>query len=241
MEILLFIVVAIICYLISAMIHEMGHVVCGLLHHWKLYMLVVGPMKLYRETLDSKLKIGIEKNPILWGGVGGTLPQEENEENVKVWGKIMLAGPLTSIVFGVLMIPVFIVTKNIFVLLLCLMPITMGLACIIPMKMKTGLLYNDGTRYKRLRSGGQEGAEERALFQLIEVTLFGGEECIYPVNLVEPLLASTDPDFQYYGYYYAYVNAMRQNRTEDAEKQLANMESIRLKVAKAIVDDCKIE
>jgi len=140
MEILLFTVGAIICYLISAMIHEMGHVVCGLLHHWKLYMLVVGPLKLYRETLDSKLKIGLEKNPILWAGVGGTRPQEENVENVKVWGKILLAGPLTFIVFGVLMIPVFIVTKNIFVRLLCLMPIAMGLACIIPMKMKTGLL-----------------------------------------------------------------------------------------------------
>ena len=78
MEVILFIIVAILCYLVSAMIHEMGHVAYGLLHHWKLYMLVVGPMKLYRETLDSKLKIGIEKNPILWGGVGGTLPQEEN-------------------------------------------------------------------------------------------------------------------------------------------------------------------
>lgn len=241
MEVALFIVVAIICYLVSAMIHEMGHVLCGLLHHWKLYMLVVGPMKLYRETLDSKLKIGIEKNPILWGGVGGTLPQEENEENVKVWGKIMLAGPLTSIVFGVLMIPLVMITENIVVDLLCLMPIAMGIACIIPMKMKTGLLYNDGTRYKRLRSGGQEGAEERALFKLIELTLFGGEECIYPASLVEPLLASTDPDFQYYGYYYAYVNAMRQNRTEDAEQQLANMENIRDKVSKFIVDDCKIE
>ncbi len=240
MEVAFFIVVAIICYLASAMIHEMGHVVCGLLHHWKLYMLVVGPMKLYRETLDSKLKIGIEKNPILWGGVGGTLPQKESEENVKVWGKIMLAGPLTSIVFGVLMIPLVIVTESIVVDLLCLMPIAMGLVCIIPMKMKTGLLYNDGTRYKRLRSGGQEGAEERALFQLIEVTLFGGEAVIYPVDYVEPLLASTDPDFQYYGYYYAYVNAMRQNRTEEAQVQLANMERIRGKVAKAIVDDCKI-
>jgi len=240
MELILFIVVAIICYLVSALIHEMGHVVCGLLHHWKLYMLVVGPMKLYRETMDSKIKIGIEKNPILWGGVGGTLPAKASEENVKVWGKIILAGPLTSIVFGVLMIPLVIITESIMVDLLCLMPIGMGAACIIPMKIKTGLLYNDGTRYKRLQSGGQEGAEERAIFKLIEVSLFGGEEVIYPEDLVEPLLASTDPDFQYYGYYYAYVNAVRRNRPDEVQVQLANMESIRGKVAKIIVDDCKI-
>lgn len=241
MELVIFLIGAIVCYWMSTLIHELGHVVCGLIHHWKLFMMVVGPMKLYRENMDSKLKIGIEKNPLLWCGVGGTLPTKESEENVKVWGRILLAGPLTSIVFGILMLPVFIVTKNVIVLLLCLMPIAMGVMCIIPMKMKTGFLYNDGTRYKRLRAGGQEGAEERAVFRLIEVTLFGGEEVIYPTELVEPLLASTDLDLQYYGYYYAYMNLIRQNRYEEAEEELANMESIRGKVSKAIVDDCKIE
>ncbi len=55
------------------------------------------------------------------------------------------------------------------------------------------------------------------------------------------MLASDDPDFKYYGYYYTYVNATRQNRWSDAEVQLANMESIRGKVSKLIVDECKIE
>ena len=77
MEIFLFTVGAIVCCFVSAMIHEMGHIACGLLHHWKLYMLVVGPMKLYRENVNSKLKIGIEKNPILWGGVYYTYEDED--------------------------------------------------------------------------------------------------------------------------------------------------------------------
>lgn len=239
MEVIVFIIVAVVCYLASAVIHEMGHVLCGLLHHWKLFMLVIGPVKLYRESMDSKLKVGIEKNPSLWAGAGGTLPQKESEENIEIWGKILLAGPFTSILFGILMLPVFIVTKSMTVLLLCLMPIAMGAMCIIPLKMKTGILYNDGTRYKRLRNGGQEGAEERALFKLIEVSLFGGNEAIYPAELVEPLLASVDPDLQYYGYHYSYLNAIRQDRPDAAEEQRSNMESIRNKVAKAIVDDCQ--
>lgn len=241
MEIILILIGAIVCYLVSTMIHELGHVVCGLLHHWKLYMLVVGPMKLYRESMDSKLKIGIEKNTLLWCGVGGTLPAKESEENVKIWGKILLAGPLTSMVFGILMLPVFIVTKNIFALLLCLMPIAMGAMCIIPMKMKTGFLYNDGTRYKRLRAGGQESAEEQAIFRLLEVSLFGGEERIYPTNLIEPLRKSADLDFQYYGYYYSYVNAVHIGKTEEAKILLDNMEKIKSKVSKLVVEDCKIE
>ena len=107
--------------------------------------------------------------------------------------------------------------------------------------MKTGFLYNDGTRYKRLRSGGQVGTEERAIFKLIEVSLFGGEEAVYPKEYVEPLLTSKDLDFRYYGYYYTYVNAVHQNRKEEAEEQLNNMESIRDKVSKLTVDDCKIK
>lgn len=198
MKIITILISVVICYLLSSLIHESGHVICGLLHHWKLYMLVVGPLKLYRESMDSKIKIGIEKNPIVWCGV---------------------------------------VTA----LLLCLMPLAMGTVCIIPMKMKTGLLYNDGTRYKRLQNGGQEGAEERSIFQLLEISLFGREDVIYPTNLVEPLLSSADPEFNYYGYYYAYINAMRKNNTETANLQLENMQKIRGTVSKVVVDDCKIE
>ncbi len=232
---------AVICYFLSAMIHELGHVICGLLNHWKLYILVVGPIKLYREKKDSKVKIGIEKNVVLWGGVGGTLPTTKSKDNIKIWSKILLAGPLTSIIFGILIFPLYLLSKSIFLLLLSLMPIAMGIMCIVPMKMKTGLLYNDGTRYKRIKSGGQEEAEERALFLLLEITLFDKDGSLYPKELIEPLLISKDYELNYYGYYYSYCNAVKEKNTEQAEKQLSNMENIKSKVPKIIIEDCKIE
>jgi len=241
MELVKFIVIALACYFISAFIHEMGHVFCGLMNGWKLFLLVVGPIKLYRETMDSNIKIGIEKNVTFWGGVGGTLPTKQSEENLKVWSRILLAGPLTSVIFGILMIPVFIITKSIAALLLCLMPFAMGAMCIIPMKMKTGLLYNDGTRYKRLHSGGQEEAEERSIFQLIELTVCEGEDVMYPQTLIEPLLNSGDYDFKYYGYYYSYRNALQEGKEEEARLQLENMQKIRNNVSKIIAEDCKTE
>lgn len=99
MEYVLLIISAIICYLLSALIHELGHIICGLLNHWKLFMLVVGPIKFYRDTINSKIKIGIEKNVILWSGVGGTFPVKRSKDNINVWSKILLSGPLTSIIF----------------------------------------------------------------------------------------------------------------------------------------------
>ena len=229
---------AVLCYLLSTLVHELGHVICGLLNHWKLFLLVVGPIKLYRESIESKVKIGIEKNVVLWAGVGGTLPIRKSEDNIKIWSKILLAGPMTSIIFGLLVFPFSLFFKSIFFLMLSLMPIAMGLMCIIPMKMKTGILYNDGTRYKRIKNGGQEEAEERALFQLIEISLFEKEEALYPNELIEPLLNSKDIELNYYGYYYSYRNAMKENNPEQANEQRLNMERIKSKVPKAIINDC---
>ncbi len=156
MEIVMLIVAWIVCYLLCTLIHELGHVICGLVHGWKLFLLVAGPLKLYRESMDFGIKAGIEK---------------------KVWAKILLAGSLASIIFGICIIPPFFMASDKIVLLilcmLCLMLTAMGIMCIVPMKMKTGLLYNDGTGYQRLHKGGQEDAEERVPFQLLEVGLSG--------------------------------------------------------------------
>jgi len=227
-------------YLISTLVHELGHVICGLCHGWKLYMLVVGPMKIYRKKLDSPIRIGIEKNPILWFGVGGTLPPSKSEENIRTWAKILLAGPVASIILGIVAGIGLIFWRNIFMLLLCFTPIAMGVMCAVPMKIKTGILYNDGTRYKRLTRGGQEGLEEKALFQLVEISVFGGDAPVYPNDLLAPLIASKDIELNYYGFYYSYVNALRDHNAEEMKIQLDHMESIRDKVPKTIVKDCPI-
>lgn len=231
----------VICYVLSSTVHELGHVIYGLLNHWKLFMLIIGPLKLFRETLDSKIKLGIEKNIVLWGGVGGTLPTLKSEDNIKIWSNILLAGPLTSIIFGLLIFPLFLLSDSLFLLMLSLMSIAMGSMCVIPMKLKTGLLYNDGTRYKRIKGGGQEEAEEKALFLLMEITLFDDEKSLYPQELIDPLLKSKDYELNYYGYYYSYQNAVKTNDLEQANAQRAKMEEIKSKVPKIIIDDCRLE
>lgn len=241
MEYFQLIVSAIVCYLISTLIHELGHIIYGLLNHWKLFMLVVGPVKFYRKSIEAKIKIGIEKNLTLWCGAGGTLPPYKSDENFKTWANILIAGPIASIIFSVMMLPLFIVHKTFFTLLLCLMPLAMGIMCLLPLKMKTGLLYNDGTRYRRIKSAGPEALEEKAIFQLMEITMFEGLSALYPQELIDPLLHSKDYEFNYYGYYYSYINAKNNGNLNEADMQLSNMKKIKDKVPKLIIDDCKID
>ena len=232
---------AVIGWFLATTIHELGHVLCGLLHHWKLSMLVIGPFKLYREKPEDKIRFGIEKNPVLWGGVGGTFPASQSADDVRIWSEILLAGPLTSLIFGVLTVPVCILMRSLIMLMLCLMLFAMGLVTILPMQMKTGLLYNDGTRYMRIRSGGQEAAEETALLLLMEVTLFGDADSTYPEKLIEPLRNSKDPELNYYGCYYAYRNAVREQNPEQIELLLDQMDALKDRVPKIIQDDCRLD
>lgn len=230
----------IVAYFLSTLVHELGHVICGLVHGWKLFLLVVGPMKIYRKTPDSAISIGIEKNPVLWCGIGGTLPPSKSEENIRTWAKILLAGPIASILLGIAAAIGLLFWHSIFMLLLCLTPLGMGIMCALPLKIKTGLLYNDGTRYKRLTHGGQEELEEIALFQLMEVSVFGGDEPVYPSDLIAPLIASKDIELNYYGFYYSYINALREHDEEEMTLQTENMERIKDKVPKAVIEDCRI-
>lgn len=229
----------IVAYFCSTLVHEGGHVLCGILHNWKLYLLVVGPFKLYREKLeDEKVKLGIEKNPLLWCGVGGTLPRERSDENIKTFSKILLAGPLASMGLGIVMLVFFLLHHSLFLLLLALVPIAMGIACILP-GVKTGILYNDGSRYLRIKRGGQESAEEKAVFEAIEVSLFDANGT-YSREGIDAMIASKDVEFQYMGFYYAYLNAKKDQDQAAAEAQLANMERIRDKVPKMVVEECSL-
>lgn len=238
-----FIGFAVVCIPLSSIIHELGHVVCGLLHKWKLALLSVGPLKLYRDEPDSKLRAGLEKDPLLWFGRGGTFPPDDSERSVKIWGRILLAGPLTSITAGILLFVLCraVFPDSLFLILLAGTSVSMGICCLLPIpQLRTGFLYNDGTRYKRLRSKDASSSEERALFLLTarEVRKLPISET--PLEILKPLLGSKEPEMNYYGYYYSYLIARENNNETEMDTQRMNMESIRDKVMKAVAESCKI-
>lgn len=233
---------AVIGFFLSTTVHELGHVCCGLLHGWKLYLLVVGPLKIYRETPDSEIRFGIEKNVMMWGGMGSTLPPVKAEKNLQTFSKVLLAGPLSSLFFGILMGIVFLFWHNPLTLMLFLMPLAQGMMNLIPMKLKTaGFYYNDGTRYRRIKNGGQNALEEKALFMLIEHTLFENHETEYPAEMISIFLSSEDCGLNYYGYYFSYQNASLHHNDAEMQQQRSNMERIRENVPPIVLNGCPLD
>ena len=234
---------AVIGYFMSTIIHELGHVVCGLINRWKFYMLVVGPFKLYREDndLNKGIKFGIEKNPALWGGCGGTFPARVDENITKVFARILIAGPAASILLGIISIVLFIFTGSDLVAMIGMIAFGEGIACALPMNIKTGILYNDGTRFKRIIKGGKEAEEERAIITLVINEALYGEDNIYQKELIDVLTDSDDASFRYYGYYYLYQLALSEGNEIEKKKIRQEAEKIKDRVSKYVVSSCVME
>jgi hypothetical protein len=235
MEIILIILAALFSYFAAGLVHEMGHVAVGLLSGWKFYLLIVGPVGI-RHGDNGKISIYFEKNPAMWGGAGGTFPVAESPDNIKIWSKILLGGPIASLIMGCLFLPFGIIHLNILLMMLGLMPIGMGIACLLPLQ--TGITYTDGARWRRLRGGGQRAAEEIALFKMAINSLLKKDISQIGFADFEALLDAELPAIKYYGYYYSYLFYKSRNDETKMQSALNLMDSIKKNVPKIVLDDC---
>lgn len=123
--------------------------------------------------------------------------------------------------------------------LFCLMTgldsLAIGIINLVPSKLRTGLYYNDGTRSGRIRNGGVPAQEEAAIMHIIEKSVLYGDDAVYETEECAPLTGSSDPIYQYYGYFVLYGSALQHNR--DAANAYRNrMEQLSKTVPKAVIN-----
>jgi len=235
-EIVLLTIIALPTYWISAVVHELGHIIVGLANGWKMSLLVVGPMGIKRE--EDKLSLYFEKNIILWGGIGGVFPTKNDVNNVKVWSKVLLGGPIASILMGIVFCIIWFFHSNFFLLLLGLMPLSMGIGCLLPVK--TGISYADGERWRRLRDGGKGEAEEIALLRMLEFEQSGKDESLMQKTDFEALLDADYPVHRYLGHYYLYRYYATQNETDKKIETLDILNNLKKDVPKVVIESYKL-
>ena len=207
----------IIGLVIALYIHEIGHLCIGILNGWKFFTLSVGPLKLYRENIDEKIKIGFENNISCWFGVGATVPKEANEDNLKIWSKILIGGPLFSVFSGIIFIVLSIFYKKLFLFVFGLDSVAIGTINIIPSSLRTGFFYNDGKRYRRIKTGGVEAEEEQEIMHIIEKAVIEGNNAKIYEEECRKLMTSDDYIYRYYAYYILY-NSYKNYDDIQAEK-----------------------
>lgn len=218
---------------LSLYIHELGHVLVGIVNGWRFMLFTVGPLKIYRPTSEEKMTISFEKNVMNWFGVGAVVPKGKSNDNLDIWAKVLIGGPAASLAAAVLLLVSAMIFRSFFMLMFGLVSLAIGLVNYIPLPFRTGFFYNDGKRFKRIKSGGTAAEEEREIMNIIEKSVVYGEDAVVAEDECIALIKSEDPIYRYYGYYVLYYSAKDHDKTL-AGKYRASAETLTDEVPRTV-------
>ena len=238
MDVLIFIVLAVISFILASATHELGHVLTGLIEGFKFHLFVAGPLGVKRDEND-RIVVYFEKDISLWGGIAATLPQEADQDNYKKFGRLLLGGPLISILIGTVSLIPGVLIDQIFLTLFGLMSIGMGMVSLIPMR--NGAFYTDGGRWLRMHKNEATKAVEMAIWNLTQNAIIQGDYT--NANLDKILILKNDGDVrtQYLGHYFACQYYKANQDSENLEIAKAALEGLRGKVPKQMVSMFKVD
>ncbi|KYQ00282.1 cytolysin immunity CylI domain protein [Bacillus cereus] len=124
-------------------IHELGHVVVGLIGGLNFKFMTVGPITFQKE----KRKVRIRENK-LWayfGGVAMLVPPSIETPNLsKKWAWMTLGGPITSLLFGITSGYIYMVSYYQYLLYFSVLHFVIFTATIVPIK---GTFLSDGMQF----------------------------------------------------------------------------------------------
>lgn len=180
------------------LIHELGHVVMGLLQGFRFELLVVGLLGIKRE--NEKIKIYLNKNFGYYGGLGLTVPKDDSSDNLRKFAYVILAGPIASIVFTLMcffMVNYLAKPYGVIVFAGGLASFGIFLATTVPSK--SGMFYTDRKRYQRLMTPGKDQEVELAMLTIIASFVKNQSFIGVKKETFNILIADNDPYIKHYG------------------------------------------
>ncbi|MEO7212469.1 M50 family metallopeptidase [Mucilaginibacter sp.] len=239
---LLFGGVTIVALFIAIAVHELGHLLTGLAQGFRFELFIVGLLGIKRE--DGRIKVYFNKDLGMMGGVAATMPVQQSAENRKKFARLVIAGPLASLFFGV---------AGILIAIYCSQGLARGFwtvagACSLALVLattlptKTGIFFTDSARYQRLISKGKAGAIEEAMLAMM--AQYTVDNSAKNIDIEHARLLQTDDEkfMRFWGYYYEYYyykdNLLIAEAAEAKEKLVAEKSSVSNQIWKALkIDD----
>ncbi|MEG7845714.1 site-2 protease family protein [Bacillus mobilis] len=142
-------------FLLVVIIHELGHVVFGVIGGLTFKFMTVGPITVQKE----KEKVRIRENK-LWayfGGVAMLIPPSRVTPNLsKKWAWMTLGGPITSLLFGMTFGYIYMVSYYQYLLYFSVFHFIIFAVTIVPIK---GTLMSDGMQFLILIKGDEKAKQ----------------------------------------------------------------------------------
>lgn len=147
-------------------VHEAGHLVTGLLQGFRFELFVVGPFGIKRE--NNSIKLYLNTNLGYYGGVAATSPIDDQKANAKKFARILLAGPLTSVLFAVVCILLASwAGKPLGIIFYTGGLVSIGIFFATTIPSQTGMFFTDRKRYQRLVTPGKDQEVELAMLRIM--------------------------------------------------------------------------
>lgn len=143
-------------------IHELGHVVFGLIGGLNFKFMTVGPITVQKEK--GKLRIRENKLWMYFGGVATLVPPSIETPNLsKKWAWMTLGGPITSVLFGITSGYIYMVSYYQYLLYFAVLHFMIFAATIVPIK---GTLISDGMQFLILIKGDEKAKKHLYTIQV---------------------------------------------------------------------------
>jgi hypothetical protein len=225
---------------IAILVHELGHLLTGLYLGQRLKLFVVAFLGIKEE--EGKIKIFFNKNPSYFGGIAATAPRHESEITPLSFAKILIAGPIFSLLFFVISALIFLKTDslfNSFFGLSSLLSFGLFLATTIPEK--TGIMFTDRKRFHRLIKKGTTQEVEIALYELISKGIIDNSFKNIDIHKTNILAKDNDITIIFWAHYLRYMFYKENNSTDQECKAIEELQKLKHEIPTSIWNSLKIE
>jgi hypothetical protein len=214
-------------------VHELGHLIVGLKNGFRFEFFVVGFLGIKRN--DQRIEFYFNKNLGYFGGVAATSPVDDNKNNARKFAQVLIAGPITSILFAVLCFAIIPFFNGYFgIVVYAGAMISLGIFFTTTIPTRTGMFFTDRKRYQRLVTPGKAQLVELAIFKIIGVLSRDKSYKNIDKNDLYILIEDELPFFQFYGLFNLICYQLEINGKAE-EKVLEDYQRISKKMSKIVV------
>lgn len=181
---------------LAILAHEAGHVAGGLLARFRFQLLVAGPLRIERDATTERVRVMLNRNASLFGGIAASLPTTTDALPRRL--ALMVAGGpgasfLLAAAAGALLLgPLAGVGPLAGMVLETMMIISAGLGVVTLVPMRFSGFSSDGARLLRLARGGPEAEREAAMLALIALSVAGTAPRDWPAETIRAVTTLHD-------------------------------------------------
>ena len=236
----IYIPILIIAPICAIAAHELGHLLTGIALGQRFKLFVVAFFGLIEN--GGKIRPFFNTNIGYFGGIAATVSKTVSKVDHHIFAKILIAGPLTSLVYGILFLWIFFYFDSSFNAFFAITGLTsLGLFLATTLPNKSGIMYTDRKRYQRLHQKGPIQDAEIAMYQLISQSIIDGT--FKNINIEKTYIIEKDPEpeMQFWAEYIRYQFYSENNLEHERSISKDKLSGFKTMIGDSVWKSLKIE